>query len=143
MRHRLTSGVLLITLAMTACGTDTREWMKLNQTYTTAEFRRDLQQCTVKGKLDDDCMKARGWVAVGGARGGGGRAREGGVGGRQGAGARRRRAGGRRGVGGGPVGARCARLRGAGASRRPFCPVGARCAYCALGGRLASPPAGV
>ena len=64
MRYRLTSGVLLIALAMWACGTDTREWMKLNQTYTTAEFRRDLQQCTVKGKLDDDCMKARGWVAV-------------------------------------------------------------------------------
>ena len=64
MRHRLTSGVLLIALAMAACGTDTREWMKLDQTYTTAEFRRDLQQCTVKGKLDDDCMKARGWVAV-------------------------------------------------------------------------------
>ena len=64
MRHTLTSGVLLIALAMAACGTDTREWMKLNQTYTTAEFRRDLQQCTVKGKLDDDCMKARGWVAV-------------------------------------------------------------------------------
>jgi hypothetical protein len=64
MRYRLTSGVLLSALAMTACGTDTREWMKLNQTYTTAEFRRDLQQCTVKGKLDDDCMKARGWVAV-------------------------------------------------------------------------------
>src|SRR5437870_4930396 len=64
MRHTLTSGVLLIGLAMAACGTDTREWMKLDQTYTTAEFRRDLQQCTVKGKLDDDCMKARGWVAV-------------------------------------------------------------------------------
>ena len=64
MRHTLTSGVLLIALAMAACGTDTREWMKLDQTYTTAEFRRDLQQCTVKVKLDDDCMKARGWVAV-------------------------------------------------------------------------------
>jgi hypothetical protein len=38
--------------------------MKLDSTYTTAEFRRDLQECTIKGKLDDDCMKARGWVAV-------------------------------------------------------------------------------
>ncbi len=38
--------------------------MKLDQTYTIAEFRRDLRECTIKGKLDDDCMKARGWVAV-------------------------------------------------------------------------------
>ena len=64
MRYKLMGGVLIVTLAMCACGTDSREWMKLDQTYTTAEFRRDLQECTVKGKLDDDCMKARGWVAV-------------------------------------------------------------------------------
>ncbi len=64
MRYKLTSGVLVVALAMCACGTDDREWMKLDQTYTTAEFRRDLQDCTVKGKLDDECMKARGWVAV-------------------------------------------------------------------------------
>jgi hypothetical protein len=64
MRFRLTVSVLIVALATGACWTDTREWMKLDQTYTTAEFRRDLQQCTVKGKLDDDCMKARGWVAV-------------------------------------------------------------------------------
>jgi hypothetical protein len=56
--------LLLVALVLGACGTDRREWMKLDQTYTTAEFQRDLQECTVKGKLDDDCMKARGWVAV-------------------------------------------------------------------------------
>jgi len=54
----------MIALATGACGGDSREWMKLDQTYTTAEFQRDLKECTVKGKLDDDCMKARGWVAV-------------------------------------------------------------------------------
>jgi hypothetical protein len=64
MPYRLTPLVLISALALCACGSDTREWMKLDQTYTTAEFRRDLEQCTVKGKLDDDCMKARGWVAV-------------------------------------------------------------------------------
>jgi hypothetical protein len=64
MSKKLTCGLLLAALAMCACGTDTREWMKLDQTYTTAEFRRDLQECTIKGKLDDDCMKSRGWVAV-------------------------------------------------------------------------------
>ncbi len=57
-------GVMLAALATSACATEAREWMKLDATYTTAEFRRDLQECTVKGKLDDDCMKARGWVAV-------------------------------------------------------------------------------
>jgi len=64
MRIKLTVGIVLAALAMAGCGSDTREWMKLDSTYTTAEFRRDLQECTIKGKLDDDCMKARGWVAV-------------------------------------------------------------------------------
>lgn len=64
MRYQLTCAIVLVALAMSACGSDNREWMKLDQTYTTAEFRRDLQECTIKGKLDDDCMKARGWVAV-------------------------------------------------------------------------------
>jgi len=64
--HRSLQGVVvLVALASCACGSsDTREWMKLNQTYTTAEFQRDLKECTIKGKLDDECMKARGWVAV-------------------------------------------------------------------------------
>jgi hypothetical protein len=64
MRLKPTFGVLLVALAMCACGSDTREWMKLDQTYTVPEFQRDLRECTIKGKLDDDCMKARGWVAV-------------------------------------------------------------------------------
>jgi hypothetical protein len=64
MRRKPTLGVLFAALAMCACSTDNREWMKLDQTYTVAEFQRDLKECTVKGKLDDDCMKARGWVAV-------------------------------------------------------------------------------
>jgi hypothetical protein len=65
MRNKLKYGVWLVALATCGCGgSDTREWMKLDSTYTTAEFRRDLQECMVKGKLDDDCMKARGWVAV-------------------------------------------------------------------------------
>ena len=62
--HRL-SPLIFSIFVLAACGTDTdRQWMKLDQSYTTAEFRRDLQECTIKGKLDDDCMKSRGWVAV-------------------------------------------------------------------------------
>ena len=30
----------------------------------TAEFRRDYTECSKGGKLDEDCMKRRGWVAV-------------------------------------------------------------------------------
>ena len=64
MRKTPTLAMLLVVLAISACGSDRREWMKLDQTYTTAEFQRDFQECTIKGKLDDDCMKSRGWVAV-------------------------------------------------------------------------------
>jgi len=64
MHTRLRLGILLAALTLSACGRDTREWMKLDSSYTTAEFRRDLQECTISGKLDDDCMKTRGWVAV-------------------------------------------------------------------------------
>ena len=64
MRNPVMFAVLIAALASGACGSDTREWMKLDSNYTTAEFQRDIKDCTVKGKLDDDCMKARGWVAV-------------------------------------------------------------------------------
>jgi len=56
-----------VTLAMMAAGcstTDDRQWLKVDQQYTTEEFRRDLAACTRDGKLDDACMRSRGWVAV-------------------------------------------------------------------------------
>ena len=59
--------VLLVTsvLVLAACASETeRQWMKLDQTYTTAEFRRDVAACTKSGNVDDECMKSRGWVAV-------------------------------------------------------------------------------
>jgi len=58
---------LLVTsvLVLAACAPETeRQWMKLDQTYTTAEFRRDVAACTKSGNVDDECMKSRGWVAV-------------------------------------------------------------------------------
>lgn len=39
------------------------EWMKVNQKYTTAEFRRDYAECEKSGNLDG-CMESRGWVSV-------------------------------------------------------------------------------
>ena len=46
------------------CATDDRQWMKLNEKYTTADFQRDHAACSKGGKLDDGCMRGRGWVAV-------------------------------------------------------------------------------
>lgn len=42
-----------------------RQWSKPSGNYTTAEFGRDRDQCTPKGKeLDEQCMKERGWVPL-------------------------------------------------------------------------------
>jgi hypothetical protein len=38
--------------------------LKLNQRYTTEEFQRDHAACSKRGKLDEPCMRSRGWVAV-------------------------------------------------------------------------------
>jgi hypothetical protein len=51
-------------LAAPGCSSDDRQWLKLNQKYTTEEFRRDHAACWKNGKLDDACMRERGWVAV-------------------------------------------------------------------------------
>jgi len=50
--------------ALGGCVTDEREWMKLYERYTVAEFTRDRDACTKNGKIDDACMRSRGWVAV-------------------------------------------------------------------------------
>ncbi len=65
MRPRSVLVCLGLAVALTACGSlDDREWMKVDQRYTTEEFRRDYRECSKDGKLDDECMKSRGWVAV-------------------------------------------------------------------------------
>lgn len=51
-------------LVLAGCGGTEREWMKVGQTYTTADFRRDYSECTTRGKLDEECMRGRGWVSV-------------------------------------------------------------------------------
>jgi hypothetical protein len=49
----------------TACtASDNREWMKVNERYSVEEFRRDHAECSRSGKLDDACMRSRGWVDV-------------------------------------------------------------------------------
>jgi hypothetical protein len=57
--------VVLAALGTFACGAvDNREWMKVNQRYTTQEFVRDHKACSRDGKPDEACMRQRGWVPV-------------------------------------------------------------------------------
>jgi PBP1b-binding outer membrane lipoprotein LpoB len=56
-------------LALAACSSTAsdKQWYKPNVDYTAADFERDRVACTDKKKmLDEDCMKQRGWVALGG-----------------------------------------------------------------------------
>lgn len=55
---------LFACLALAACASDSREWMKVDQQYTTAEFKRDYRECMRDRALDDACMRQRGWVPV-------------------------------------------------------------------------------
>jgi hypothetical protein len=64
MRQALALSALGLAVVASGCASEEREWMKLDEKYTTAEFKRDLAACTVRGTLDEECMKARGWVAV-------------------------------------------------------------------------------
>lgn len=53
--------LLAAAAALAGCAAE-KQWMKVGQPYTTAEFRRDYAECSkAKGRLDEDCMRARGW----------------------------------------------------------------------------------
>ncbi|HEY7649766.1 MAG TPA: hypothetical protein VID04_12250 [Methylomirabilota bacterium] len=64
MRGRLLLITLPLCVGLAACGGTEREWMKINESYTKEEFRRDVAQCTHGITLDEACMKSRGWVSV-------------------------------------------------------------------------------
>ena len=56
-------------LVLAACSSSEseRQWYKPNVDYTAADFERDRVACTdKKKKLDEECMKQRGWVALSG-----------------------------------------------------------------------------
>ena len=59
--------VVLILAGCNNAATD-KQWYKPNVNYTAADFERDRVACTDKKVkvLDEDCMKERGWVALGG-----------------------------------------------------------------------------
>ena len=64
MRRRVLLIAAVAAAAFTGCASDDRDWMKLNEKYTTEDFRRDLKTCTRNDKLDDACMQRLGWVSV-------------------------------------------------------------------------------
>jgi hypothetical protein len=64
MRRPLGPILAAALLAGAGCASDDRQWLKLNEKYTTEDFRRDHAACSKGGKLDDTCMRSRGWVAV-------------------------------------------------------------------------------
>jgi hypothetical protein len=58
---------LALALSLTACTSDPeKQWYKPAGNYTTAEFERDSTACTKSGKLDEECLKQRGWVSLSG-----------------------------------------------------------------------------
>ena len=59
--------VAAVVLAACSSSTDSdKQWYKPNVDYTAADFERDRLACTDKKKvLDEDCMKQRGWAALG------------------------------------------------------------------------------
>lgn len=43
-------------------GYSDKQWMKVNESYTTEDFRRDHKACSKGVVLDEACMRAKGWV---------------------------------------------------------------------------------
>jgi hypothetical protein len=56
--------ILGLGAALAGCGSGEREWLKPDQPYTAEEFRRDISACSTGGKVDEACMKSRGWISV-------------------------------------------------------------------------------
>jgi hypothetical protein len=64
MRISVFLAVLGLAVALGACSSGSKEWMKVGQPYTVEEFRRDHAACTKAGQLDETCMRDRGWIDV-------------------------------------------------------------------------------
>jgi hypothetical protein len=59
---RLPLALFGVAAALAGCAAE-KQWMKVGEPYTTAEFRRDYAECSKKNdRLDEECLRARGWV---------------------------------------------------------------------------------
>ena len=47
-----------------ACASSEKQWYKPGVEYTTAEFRRDRTACEKNDKLDEGCLRQKGWVPL-------------------------------------------------------------------------------
>jgi hypothetical protein len=65
IRTLLLLGVL-VAVAVACTTFDERQWYKPNVDYTVAEFKRDEATCTVNKQLNEDCLRGRGWLPLGG-----------------------------------------------------------------------------
>ena len=67
---RLRIVLVVLAAALAGCATE-KQWMKVGEPYTTAEFRRDYTDCSrnKNNTLDEDCLRSRGWVDVKPSRG--------------------------------------------------------------------------
>jgi hypothetical protein len=53
MRWTIGPILMFVVACIGGCAEDERQWLKLNQKYTTEDFRRDHAECSKGGKLDD------------------------------------------------------------------------------------------
>jgi hypothetical protein len=62
--------IAVVSLGPLGCSSERdRQWYKPGGNYTMAEFTRDRDGCTPKGReLDEQCMKQLGWVPLTGDR---------------------------------------------------------------------------
>lgn len=59
--------LVLFSLVAVACeSVPEKQWYKPAGAYTLADFRNDEKACTRDRKLDEACLKARGWVPLSG-----------------------------------------------------------------------------
>jgi hypothetical protein len=56
----------LAAVAVACSAHDERQWYKPNVDYTVAEFKRDEATCTMKKQLNEECLRGRGWLPLGG-----------------------------------------------------------------------------
>jgi hypothetical protein len=64
----VTRTVLCVVVAAglaTACGpASDKQWYKPGADYTVAEFNRDRAACEKNGRLDEACLRERGWAPL-------------------------------------------------------------------------------
>lgn len=64
MRTNTIALAAFVCLGLAACVVDNKEWMKVDQRYTKAEFQKDYRECIKDRAVDETCMRERGWVHV-------------------------------------------------------------------------------